>query len=341
MSIEYEFQTRPDDGETMAVADGIRWLRMPLPFSLNHINLWLLRDNAGWVIVDSGLGDRATQESWHSVFQNDMQGDPATHVVATHLHPDHVGCAGFLVRHFDVDFWMARDEYMLCRILVADTGRDAPDEGVRFYRAAGYNEEQIEKYRREFGFFGKMVTPLPEAYKRLSDGDEVAFAGATWRIITGGGHSPEHACLYNADINTLIAGDQLLPTISPNVGVWPTEPKANPLKDWFASFEHLKKHVPEDVLVLPAHGKPFRGAHARIDALVAEHGQRLDTLLDNLSEPKRVVDLFEPLFRSAINDGNRMMATGETLSHLNYLVEAGQVTRETKNGVAHYLRNAA
>ena len=195
MSIEYEFDARPDNGKTLNVADGVEWLRMPLPFSLNHINLWLLRDDDRWAIVDTGVGTSKTRDLWRKVFADAMGDDPASHVIATHMHPDHVGCAGFLARHFDIDFWMPRDEYMLCRILVADTGREAPEEGVRFYKDAGYTDDQLANYQAAFGFFGKFVTPLPEAYKRLSDGDQLTIGGHKWEIITGGGHSPEHACL--------------------------------------------------------------------------------------------------------------------------------------------------
>ncbi len=338
--IRYEFESRPAEAATIPVADGLVWLRMPLPFSLNHINLWLLRDVSGWVIVDTGVDTRTSRGVWEDTFKGAMRGDPATHVVATHLHPDHVGCAGWLVHHFDVDLWMTRDEYMLCRILVADTGRSAPDEGVRFYAGAGFSSEQLAHYRKSFGMFGKFVHPLPESYKRMSDGDALSFGGSLWEIIIGNGHSPEHACLYDADRNILIAGDQLLPTISPNVSVWPTEPLANPLKDWFASLEKLKSRLPADVLVLPAHGKPFRGAHYRLEQLAKDHTDRLDSLLQICKEPMRVVDVFPSLYKATINDGNRIMATGEAVSHLNYLCESGVMSAETDSDhVTWYCRS--
>ncbi|MGI9234018.1 MAG: MBL fold metallo-hydrolase [Woeseiaceae bacterium] len=338
--IRYAFETRPDEGGTQSIAEGIVWLRMPLPFALKHINLWLLRDTGGWVIVDTGVDTRTSRGVWQQTFDGAMLGDPATHVVATHLHPDHVGCAGWLVHHFDVDLWMTRDEYMLCRILAADTGRNAPEEGIRFYAGAGFTSEQLESYKSRFGTFGQLVHPLPEAYKRMSDGDLLEFAGAHWEVIVGSGHSPEHACLFDEDRNILIAGDQLLPTISSNVSVWPTEPMANPLKDWFDSLDKLAKRLPEDVLVLPAHGKPFRGAHFRLQELAANHQNRLASLLDICVEPKRVVDLFASLYRTTINDNNRIMATGEAISHLNYLCDAGDMTAEADaDDVTWYCRN--
>lgn len=338
--IQYEFKARPDEGETMAVADGLLWLRMPLPFALNHINLWLLRDDASWVIVDTGVGTKRSRRVWEHTFAETMGGEPASHVIATHLHPDHVGCAGWLVHRFDVDLWMTRDEYMLARVLVADTGRPAPEEGIRFYAAAGFSDEELSAYKDSFGMFGKFVHPLPEAYKRMAEGDVLSFANARWEVIVGTGHSPEHACLYDNARNILIAGDQLLPTISPNVSVWPTEPLANPLKEWYASLAKLRERLPEDVLVLPAHGKPFRGAHERLEKLAQDHDQRLDKLLEICREPSRVVDTFESLYMTPITDRNRIMATGEAITHLNYLCERGDIVVESDADQVDWYRRA-
>ena len=338
--IRYELDARPGEGETMRVAEGVTWLRMPLPFSLNHINLWLLRDDDGWVIVDTGIDTQTSREIWHRVFDEDMGGEPATHVIATHLHPDHSGCAGWLAREFGVDLWMTRAEYLLCRLLIEDTGKEAPAEGRRFYRAAGYTDEQIADYVAGFGMFGKFVREMPQAYKRMQDGDVLHFAKYDWEVIVGRGHSPEHACLYDAQRNILISGDQVLPTISPNVSVWPTEPGANPLQEFFDSIDRLEEKLPADVLVLPAHGKPFRGAHVRLEQLRREHTERLEILLENGSEPRRVVDVFGDLFGRAINDSNRSLATGEALAHLHYLTNAGDMTVETDADGVNWFRRA-
>jgi glyoxylase-like metal-dependent hydrolase (beta-lactamase superfamily II) len=173
------------------------------------------------------------------------------------------------------------------------------------------------------------VHELPEAYNRMSDKDVLSFGEARWEVVVGSGHSPEHACLYDEDRNILIAGDQLLPTISSNISVWPTEPLANPLKDWFASLAKLRDRLPEDVLVLPAHGKPFRGAHARLAELRRDHEERLSRLLDTCTGPMRVVDLFPSLYRTTIDDSNRIMATGEAIAHLNYLCASGDMLADT------------
>ena len=337
--IRYEFDQRPEEGKTLALDDGLTWFRMPLPMQLNHINLWLLRDDDGWVIVDTGIDTKTSRRVWRDVFADAMEGKPATHVIVTHLHPDHAGCANFLVEEFDADLWMSREEYLLCRVLIADTGKDAPHDGVDFYRAAGFTDDQVALYQENFGMFGKFVKGMPQSHRRLRDGETLEFAGYTWDVVVGRGHSPEHACLYDRDRNVLISGDQILPTISPNISVWPTEPHANPLQDFFDSIDRLEETLDEDVLVLPAHGKPFRGAHARLEELRKEHADKLDALMSNGREPRRAVDTFADLFGRAINDSNRIMATGEALAHLHCLVESGDMTVATDDdGVNWYQR---
>ena len=326
--IAYEFSGRPDEGETMVVAPGIVWLRMPLPFALGHINLWLLEDDDGWAIVDTGVDVEETRNIWQKTFSEVLQDQPARRVFVTHLHPDHVGCAGWLTEYFDAPLWMPREEYLLCRVLVADTGRKTPKEGDRFYTAAGFAAGQMEYYHKMFGMFGKYVTHLPESYVRLKDGDTLRIGGNQWEVIVGRGHSPEHACLYCRDINVLISGDQVLPTISSNVSVYPTEPGADPLAEWLDSLSAMKDRIAPDVLVLPAHGKPFRGAHERLDSLIAEHVDCLDKLELTCSEAKRAVDVFPALFKSEITKHNLIMATGESIAHLNYLINQGRITVE-------------
>lgn len=339
--IRYEFASRPETGETMVVVPGLHWLRMYLPFSLSHINLWLLEDGDDWCIVDTGVDIDECRQTWEHTFESVMTDATVSRVLVTHLHPDHIGCAGWLTERFDVPLWMTRDEYLLARILVADTGRPAPEEGDRFYRGAGFEEDQMDFYHRMFGMFGKYVHALPESYHRICDGDRIDIGKIQWEIIVGRGHSPEHACLYSAESNLLISGDQLLPTISSNVSVFPTEPAANPLRDWLESLQILKDRTPEDVLVLPAHGKPFRGAHARLDALIAEHMDGLQKLEDRCNEPQRVVDTFPALFKSKIDNRNLIMATGESIAHLNYLLEENRISvSRDDHGVNWYTSNS-
>jgi glyoxylase-like metal-dependent hydrolase (beta-lactamase superfamily II) len=324
-ALTYEFEQVPDAGGSIAILPGVRWLRMPLPFLLGHINLWLLEDADGWTIVDTGLGTRETQQLWGEVLERQLGGGPVNRVIVTHLHPDHVGCAGWLVERCRADLWMSREEYLLCRVLVADTGKPAPAEGIEFYAAAGFPDFALERYVKSFGAFGKMVTPLPESFRRLQDGTRLTIGSREWRVMIGRGHSVEHACLFCEELNLLISGDQILPTISSNVSVYPTEPHANPLADWLESLRELRRSLPEDVLVLPAHGKPFRGAHSRLEALVQEHLDGLGALRSLCREPVRAVDTFEVLFKSDITENNLIMAAGEAVAHLNYLQYAGEI----------------
>jgi glyoxylase-like metal-dependent hydrolase (beta-lactamase superfamily II) len=335
--ISYEFTESPQSGGTMPVAPGITWLRMPLPFALGNINLWLLEDVDGWSIVDTGVSTEDCKNVWNRTFADAMNSRPVTRIVVTHLHPDHSGLAGWLTETHDVELLMSREEYLLCRILAADTGHPAPAAGVSFYKGAGYSDKALDNYKKMFGTFGKFVSPLPVSYRRLQDGDTLLIGDKEWRVIVGRGHSPEHACLYCADLNILISGDQLLPTISSNISVHPTEPAANPLSDWMTSLASFKGEIPRDVLVLPAHGRPFRGAHERLDQLIHEHDRCLDALYKLCSEPKRAIDTFPALFKGKISGTNLMFATGESIAHLNYLLNTGRMTvNADENGVDWY-----
>lgn len=335
--MNYPLDGVPAHGDTLAIADGVAWLRMPLPFMLGHINLWLLDDHDGLTsIVDTGLNTRETQEHWRRL----LEGHDVSRIVVTHMHPDHVGSAGWLHEHYGAPLYMTRAEYLMCRVLVADTGQPAPRAGVAFYRAAGFDEAALERYQAAFGGFGKAVYDLPQAYHRLQDGDVLSIGAREWRIVTTSGHCPEHAALYCERDGLFIAGDQLLPTISSNVSVWPTEPEADPLSFWLDSCRHLQAELDDAVLVLPSHGKPFHGAHGRLQALIDEHEDNLDALIALCREPRRAVDTFEALFKSRITEGNLIMATGEAVAHLNYLVQRGGLTRETDDAGVHWYRTA-
>jgi len=259
-------------------------------------------------------------------------------VIVTHLHPDHIGLAGWMTRKFNCRLWMTRLEYLQCRMLVADTGREAPEDGINFYKAAGWDEDAIENYRTRFGGFGKAIYQLPDSYRRVDDGEEFDIGGRTWRIITGNGHSPDHACLYCPELKVLISGDQVLPRISSNVSVFPTEPDADPLTDWMTSCAKVKREAPDDVLVLPAHNDPFHGLHARLDHLIAGHERSLSRLEQVLGKaPRRAVDVFGALFARPIGPELVGMATGESLAHLNCLIERGKaVARADEDGVIWY-----
>ncbi len=336
----YPFDTKPELGQTLEVAPGVLWIRMALPFVLNHINLWAIEDGEGWAIVDTGVQSAETTTAWREIFANGLRKRPVTRVIATHMHPDHVGMAGWITRRFGCRLWMTRGEYLTCRVLVADTGREAPAEAIEFYKRAGWGEDAIEFYRTRFGGFGKHVYALPDSFRRLHDEETVQIGRYGWRIVVGTGHSPEHACLYCPELKLLISGDQVLPRISSNVSVFPTEPDADPLGDWFASLTKLGQAIPDDVLVLPAHNEPFRGLHARLQHLRAGHDHALARLGQMLSTPRRAIDVFGALFARPIDREDQnlaAMATGESLAHLNRLLRGGAVKMDRDaDGVSWY-----
>lgn len=331
-------QDVPEIAKTIEVAPGVHWLRMPLPFSLAWINLWLIDDGDSWSLVDTGMPTEDGKAAWRTLLDARLGGRPLRRIFVTHMHPDHVGNAGWLQRKTGAELYMSRLEYVTCRMLCADTGRKAPDVAVEFYRRAGWAEADLENYRERFGRFGSGISQMPDAYHRLSHGDTFTMGGHEWQVIIGNGHSPEHACLYCPDLNVLIAGDQLLPRISSNVSVHPTEPEADPMADWLSSCARLKASVPADVLVLPAHNEPFTGAHDRLQGLIDGHEKALVRLKKRLGEaPRRVVDIFPAIFGRKIGPDLLGLATGEGLAHLNCLIHRGEVVRERqKDGVDLY-----
>ncbi len=327
-NLDYPFESYPEPGTAIEIAPGVHWARMRLPFQLNHINLWLLEDGDTWTVVDTGVRDAPTKEAWMQLFAGTMGGRPVGRVIVTHLHPDHVGMAGWLVRRFDTQLWMSRTDFLMCRNLCFDTGLEAPPEGIRFYKAAGFPDDALEDYRTRFGGFGKGVYRLPNAYRRIVDGEDIEIGGRIWQVVVGRGHAPEHACLWCKEEGIFISGDQILPRISSNVSLFPTEPEADPLNDWLTSCAMLRELVPNEVLILPSHNEPFRGAKLRLQELIDGHEANLAALLELCAEPKRAVDCFPALFRSRITAGNFGMATGESLAHLNCLIYRGQLIRE-------------
>ncbi|MBN9789585.1 MBL fold metallo-hydrolase [Pseudonocardia sp. TMWB2A] len=328
----------PEVGELIAIADGIGWVRIPMPGSLGHINCWVIDDapSGALTIVDSGIRLPDCRAAWEALFAGPLEGRKVTRLIATHMHPDHIGLMGWLAERDGAPLHMTRQEWLTAKFVIADVQEAVPAAVLDFRRAAGWTEEQVAESAKEgWGRLRHVIHHMPHGYVRMEEGEILPLGdGQSWRVVVGSGHSPEHACLYNEAANILISGDQILPKISSNVSLGASEPMANPLGDWLASIDKLLGVLPEDVLVLPAHGEPFRGAHERLKALKTEHLERLDALVVHCAEaPRTAVDCFPILFNRVIGDSHRGLATGEALAHLRYLEVAGRVTSAMRDGV--------
>ncbi len=330
----------PPPGEAAEVAAGVYWVRLPLPFKLDHVNVWLLEDGPGWTVVDTGVANEACREAWAALRRGVMGGRPVTRVIATHFHPDHVGLAGWLCAADDAPLQMTRTEWLTARLLVADQGAAMTEMRVEHARRAGGAADYLDYVRGLGAAYADRVTPPPCRYDRLVEGQALEVGGRRWRVVVGQGHAPEHACLFAPDERILIAGDQVLPRISPNVGVPPDSPESDPLAGFLATLQRLRG-LPEDTFVLPSHDKPFRGLHPRLAALAAHHDARLDRLAAACRAPRSAMELARVLFDRPLDAHQTGFAIGETLAHLNHLRRQGRVRRESDgDGVWRY-RTAA
>lgn len=328
----------PELGELTRLSSHLRWARLPLPSRLGFINSWIIEDGGRIVIVDTGMWTPEGQASWRELLAGPLAGRPVGRVVATHLHPDHAGLAGWLVEETGAPLSMSRNEYLGAR-LNAIEARSPPGAHVEaFFRAAGWSADELQTHwTRIQTNYGEHMWQLPQSYGRLRDGDVLRLGDLDWHVVVGMGHSPEHVCLYCPRAGVLISGDQVLPKISSNVSVQPMEPDADPLGDWLSSLRALLARIPDHVLVAPAHGAPFYGLHGRIRSLLADHDRGLHDVLCALKVSQRAVDLHSVLFRRPVQGDHFGLATGECLAHLNYLVHRGQVVKEVDpDGVAWY-----
>jgi len=331
--LAYPFgDTIPTPGALHEIVPGLRWARMPLPFALDHINLWLLADEhngkQGWALVDCGAGTDATRAAWEQVLAEGLGGEPLVRVFATHCHPDHVGLSGWLCERFGAPFWTTTGEFAFARMMAAALpGVDGPSAIPHFERHGLTDPAMLEQMRSRRNYYPSLVPAVPASYTRLQDGQQVKIGRHDWRVITGFGHSPEHASLYCEELKLLVSGDMVLPRISTNVSVFAVEPEGNPLQlylDSLAKFSGL----PEDTLVLPAHGKPFRGLHTRIAQLRAHHEARLAEVVAACEEPKSAVDIVPIMFRRQLDAHQLSFALGEALAHLHKLWRDGVLLRE-------------
>ncbi|CAM3611322.1 Zn-dependent hydrolase [Bordetella sputigena] len=347
--LEYPWgDSQPEAGITRKVAPGVRWVRMPLPFALDHINLWLLRDEIdgreGWTVVDTGISRDEVKALWENIYERQLDGLPALRVLVTHMHPDHVGLADWICRRWNAPLWMTNTDYAVACLFSrggastsAGAGAGGDDAVAHFARHGLVDPDAQQQIRERAGYYPNLVPGMPARFTRIMDGDRVRIGGHEWRVIVGYGHAPEHASLYCAALNVLISGDMVLPRISTNVSVFNYEPESNPLPLYLRSLDGYDG-LPADTLVLPSHGRPFKGLHERIAQQHAHHADRLAEVVDACAEPRSAFDIVPVLFKRKLDLHQMTFAMGESLAHLHALYFDGTLTRRTDgDGIVRFM----
>ena len=344
--------TLPESGSAHTVAQDVRWVRMPLPFALDHINLWLLRDRIdgreGWTIVDCGIDRPEVRACWDTLFEQSLDGLPVLRVLVTHMHPDHVGLAHWLCERWQAPLWMSMTDYTLARMWAGTSVPDTSAEGsgpsgeaaARHFARHGLLDPQAQRLIRErHDYYARLVPDMPARFHRLMHGQDVTIGGRIWRVIVGYGHAPEHVSLWCRDLDVLISGDMVLPRISTNVSVFDQEPEADPLRLYLTSLQAYEA-LPADTLVLPSHGRPFRGLHTRVAQQQAHHADRLAEVLAACETPLSAHDLLPVLFRRQLDMHQLSFAMGESIAHLHALYFQGSLRRILgEDGVYRFQRN--
>lgn len=327
MTITTPFDTPPREGEAISVADGVLWMRLPLPMALNHVNVFAFDEGDGWAIVDTGFDTQKTRAIWETLLSGPLSGKPVTRVLITHHHPDHVGLAGWFVAR-GAELLMPRTGWLTTRMLQLDEQETYPAETLTFYQRSGIDQAIFAQRKTERPFnFCDCTHPLPLGFTRLVDGQVLRLGTREWIVRMGDGHAPEHATLWSQSDSLVIGGDQILPSISPNLGVYPTEPEADPVAEWLASCAQLAAFATPDQLVLPGHKLPFKGLPTRLRQLADNHHGALERLTEFLHEPRRGGECFPPLFKREIGPEEFGLALVETVAHLNHLHQKGVAKR--------------
>jgi glyoxylase-like metal-dependent hydrolase (beta-lactamase superfamily II) len=346
--LQYPFNdTLPAPGASNEVAPGVRWLRMPLPFALDHINLWLIRDSFGgrdgWTIVDCGVGRSEVKALWEQVFAEQLQGLPVVRVIVTHMHPDHIGLADWLTQKWHVPLQMTMTDFSVAHLHLAGHSIAGGDAVAAHFASHGMiDPEALDGVRARSRYYKQLVPSVPGSFLRIVDNQVVRIGNRDWQVIVGHGHAPEHASLYCREANVLISGDMVLPRISTNVAVTANEPDGNPLQAYLDSLGRYA-HIPEDVLVLPSHGRPFVGLHTRIAQQHAHHADHLGKVVEAcVPAPQSASDIVPVLFKRKLDLHQTTFALGEAIAHLHMLWYQGRLTRATgDDGIIRFSAQAA
>ncbi len=332
--LRYPWETPPvsDGTEAIEVAPGVLWLRLPLPMKLDHVNIYALDEGDHWTVVDTGFASKKSKAIWSDAMAGPLGGKPVRRVVVTHHHPDHVGLAGWFQTEHEAELITTRTAWLTARMLTLDEQTLLPAETVRFYRQSGMDCDLLKKRETDRPFnFADVVAPMPLGYTRIKQDDTIKMGGRTWDVHIGNGHAPEHATFWSRDDNLVIAGDQILSSISPNVGVYATEPMADPIGEWLEACERLAPLARPDHLVLGGHKLPFTGLPKRMEQLIENHHGALRRLLEHIETPKSATECFAPLFKRSIGEGEYGLALVEAVAHLSHLYQTGLATRDLRD----------
>ncbi len=327
--LRYPWDTPPAHGtEAIEVAPGVLWLRMPLPMKLDHVNIYAFDEGDHWTVIDTGFASKKSKAIWKDAIAGPLGGKPVGRVVVTHHHPDHIGLAGWFQTEHGAELVTTRTAWLTARMLTLDEQAVAPAEALDFYRQSGMAPDLLDKRATDRPFnFADIVAPLPLGFTRIKQDDTIRIGGRTWDVHIGNGHAPEHATFWSRDDNLVIAGDQILSSISPNVGVYPTEPMADPIGEWLEACERLAPLARADHLVLGGHKLPFTGLPKRMEQLIENHHSALRRLTDFIAEPKAASECFGSLFKRKIGEAEYGLALVESVAHLSHLYQTGHATR--------------
>lgn len=331
-TLRYPWPEPPAEGEAIEVAAGVLWMRLPLPMKLDHVNVYALDEGDSWTVIDTGFASKRSKSIWRKLLAGPLQGKPVTRVVVTHHHPDHVGLAGWFQSEFGAELVTTRTAWLFARMLWLDEQPVPSPETIAFYKSAGMDADILASRTKERPFnFADVVAPMPLGFTRIAEGSVISMGGRDWDIITGNGHAPEQATFFSRDDNLVLAGDQILPSISPNIGVYATEPMADPIGDWLDSCARFADLARPDHLVLGGHKLPFTGLPVRMRQLIDNHHGALARLLDHIDTPKAAGECFMPLFKRNIAEAEYGLALVEAVAHLSHLYQQGQATRARRD----------
>jgi len=330
--LNYPWEAPPEHGVPIEVAEGVLWFRLPLPMKLDHVNVYALDEGDSWTVIDTGFASKKCKAIWQGMMDGPLGGKPISRVVVTHHHPDHIGLAGWLKSDFGAELVITRTAWLTARMLTLDVQEVPNAETLAFYKLSGMDAELYAKRATERPFnFADIVAPIPLGYTRIQEGEQIKMGGRTWDIHMGNGHAPEHATFWSQDDNLVLAGDQILSSISPNVGVYATEPMADPIGEWLEACERLNLLVQDDHLVLGGHKLPFTGLPQRMRQLIENHHSALKRLEKYIEPPKSASECFSCLFKRPIGEGEYGLALVESVAHLSHLYQTGLATRELRS----------